>query len=85
MLLGLFGMLQGSKIYSLQVYLVMVSFRVWNRKIMYMYCITIKPCLEFIGEKRSSGGLRCNEDDEVDVHSLLHWLSFGNKTACFYG
>ena len=77
-------MLQGSKIYSLQVYLVMVSFRVWNRKIMYMYCITLKPCLEFNGG-RSSGGLRWNEDGEVDVHSLLHWLGFGNKKACFYG
>ena len=41
--------------------------------------------MEVIGEKKSSGGLRCNEDDKVDVHSLLHWLNFGNKTACFYG
>ena len=73
------------KNYSLQVYLVMVSFMVWNRKIMYVYCITLKPCLEFNGGRRSSGGLRCNEDDEVDVHSLLHWLGFGNKNACFYG
>ena len=73
------------KNYSLQVCLVIVSFRVWNRKIMYMYCITLKPCLEFNGGRRSSGGLRCNEDGEVDVHSLLHWLGFGNKNACFYG
>ena len=33
-------------------------------------CITLKPGLKFIGG-RSSGGLRCNEDDEVDVHSLF--------------
>ena len=52
-----------------QVCLVIVSFRVWNRKIMYMYCITLKPCLEFNGGRRSSGGLICNEDDEVGVHS----------------
>ena len=63
----------------------MVSFRVWNRQIMYVYCIILKPCLEFIGGRRSSGRHRCNEDDEVDVYSLLHWLGFGNKNACFYG
>ena len=73
------------KNHSLQVCLVIVSFRVWNRKIMYMYCITLKPCLEFNGGRRSSGGLRWNEDGEVDVNSQLHWLGFGNKNACFYG
>ena len=58
---------------------------VWNKQIMYVYCIILKPCLEFIGGRRSSGRHRYNEDDEVDVHSLLHWLGFGNKNACFYG
>ena len=35
-----------------------------------MYCITLKPCLEFNGGRRSLGGLRCNEDGEVDTFTV---------------
>ena len=68
------------KNYSLQVCLVIVFLGYEIEKL----CIIVKPCLKFIGEKRSLGGLRCNEDHEVDVHSLLHWLCSGNvKNACY--
>ena len=46
-------------------------------------CITLIPGRKFIGGKISSGGLICNEDDEVDVHSLLHWLCSGNVKKMF--